>query len=324
MGKSDCATKAFLSKRNVFADLVNFSFFGGKKVVAPDDLQETNCNEVVSFCTTENGTAHRERLRDLAMNVVMRQAGGTKYIVVGVENQRRTHLAMPARCMLYDAMRHTENLRRMVETNKRRNAEREFLSGLRKEDRLPPVVTLVIYWGHGAWKGPRSLHDMIDFPKDSLKKLCADYRLNLIEPASMGDSDFKRFRTDLGAVLHYIKLQDDGGKWRQLSSGNKRCRTLSREAAVALQAVTGADFPIDEQEETIDMCKAVRQIKQWGYEEGRQNGFEEGEQSGFTKGIQKTISILKKLQLDMEQIQERLMEEYGLSATEAQKFLLNP
>ena len=331
MGKSDCATKVFLSDRIVFADLVNCGVFGGRQVVCKDDLQEANCEEVVSFHGVGRGSGHGERLRDLAMNVVVREARGTKFIVVGVENQRKTHLAMPARCMLYDAMRHAENLRRIVAANRRgRRPGRDLLSGLRPEDRLPPVVTLVVYWGRGGWKGPRTLHDMIDFPAEGLKPLCADYRMNLIEPAAMEDADFKKFRTDLGAVLHYVKVQDDPGELERLLHEDERFKTLGREAAEVIAAVTGAEISIDEHEETIDMCKAIRQIKQSayaegkqsGFAEGKQSGFAEGKQSGFAEGIRKTVSILKSLQVGMEQIQAKLMEEYSLTADEASKYLL--
>ena len=323
MGKSDCATKVFLSDRKVFADLVNCGVFNGRQVVCAEDLLETTCDEVVSFGDGGGASGHRERLRDLAMNAVVREARGTKFIVVGVENQRRSHLAMPARCMLYDAMRHAANLRRIVAMNRKgRSAGRDFLSGLRPEDRLPPVVTLVIYWGRGRWKGPRTLHEMMDFPEDGLRNLCADYRLNLIEPAAMDDKAFAAFRTDLGAVLHYVKLQDDGDALEQLLHRDRRFSALQREAAEVLEAVTGTTIPINQAEEVIDMCKGEKQLLQRAFTKGEQSGFTKGEQSGFTEGIRKAVLILKGLQLDMAQIQEKLMEAYALTADEARKYLL--
>src|SRR5699024_10896867 len=39
----------------------------------------------------------------------------------------------------------------------------EFLSGMRKGDRLIPCYTMVIYWGEEKWDGPRSLGDMMEF-----------------------------------------------------------------------------------------------------------------------------------------------------------------
>ncbi len=328
MGKSDCATKVFLSDRRIFADLVNYRIFGGKQVVEASDLQETSCDEVTPLPDGIGSPSYKESLRDMVMNVAMRTPDGTKYLVIGVENQMSSHLAMPARCMLYDAMRHTENLRRIINDNKEKHlAGREFLSGLCPEDRIPPVVTLVVYWGPGCWTGPRFLHEMVDYPDEQLKTLCADYQLNLIEPAMMDEAAFHDFRTDLGAVLHYAKAQADGGELRRLLCEDERCKMLSRNAAEVVQTVLGMEIPIGENEEVTDMCKALEQIKQWSFEEGEQTGFAKGEQTGFAKGeqtgIQKAVSILKELQLDMGVIQEKLMTAYSLTADEALKYIHN-
>ena len=62
------------------------------------------------------------------------------------------------------------------------------------------------------------------------------------------------------------------------------------------------------------MCKGEKQLLQ--------RAFTKGEQSGFAEGIRKAVLILKGLQLDMAQIQEKLMEAYPLTADEARKYLL--
>ena len=40
MGRNDAASKNYLSKNEVFADAVNYHFFGGRQVVRPEDLRE--------------------------------------------------------------------------------------------------------------------------------------------------------------------------------------------------------------------------------------------------------------------------------------------
>ena len=130
------------------------------------------------------------------------------------------------------------------------------------------------------------------------------------------------FRTDLGAVLHYVKLQDDGDALEQLLHRDRRFSALQREAAEVLEAVTGTTIPINQTEEVIDMCKGEKQLLQRAFTKGEQSGFTKGEQSGFAEGIRKAVLILKGLQLDMAQIQEKLMEAYALTADEARKYLL--
>ena len=45
----------------------------------------------------------------------------------------------------------------------------EFLTGMAKEDRLAPVVTLVLYLNDKPWDGARSLHEMLNFKNISEK-----------------------------------------------------------------------------------------------------------------------------------------------------------
>ena len=60
-------------------------------------------------------------------------------------------------------------LRKQVkEQEKRDPAEKllpgtEFLSGLKKGDRLIPVISLVIYYSPDSWDGPRTLHEMLNW-----------------------------------------------------------------------------------------------------------------------------------------------------------------
>ena len=46
MGRNDAVSKKYLSKNDVFADAVNYHFFGGQKVVRPEDLKEQDPEEL--------------------------------------------------------------------------------------------------------------------------------------------------------------------------------------------------------------------------------------------------------------------------------------
>ena len=64
-----------------------------------------------------------------------------------------------------------------------------------------------------------------------------------------------------------------------------------------IKILTGSDFEIREEEEKIDMCKALEDLK----EEGRQEGWQEGRQDGIRKLI---LKILAKNQFSYEEIAE--------------------
>lgn len=59
----------------------------------------------------------------------------------------------------------------------------EYLSGFSKQDRLIPVITLVLYFGMEPWDGARSLKEMLDLSElpEGLKELVSDYPMHLLE-----------------------------------------------------------------------------------------------------------------------------------------------
>ena len=75
---------------------------------------------------------------------------------MGIENQRKTHYGMPLRVMIYDALgylkEYQEISRKHREAGDKASAE-EFLSGLHKEDRLHPIISIVIYYNEKPWDG---------------------------------------------------------------------------------------------------------------------------------------------------------------------------
>ena len=66
-----------------------------------------------------------------------------------------------------------------------------FICGLKKHadepeysrrHRLPLVLTLVLNFGHSAWKGPQSFIDMADYSDDDLVQLAEQGKIVLIDP----------------------------------------------------------------------------------------------------------------------------------------------
>ena len=79
---------------------------------------------------------------------MMMAEDGTRIVVLACENQDEIHYAMPVRGMLYDALNYTEQIRqirKIRKENKELENSSEFLSGLKRSDRLTPVITVVFY-----------------------------------------------------------------------------------------------------------------------------------------------------------------------------------
>ena len=114
------------------------------------------------------------------------------YLLLGVENQSNVHYAMPVKNMVYDSLEyaaqvqkaeasHREALRRK-DPNEKKTDSAEFLSGFYREDRLLPIITVVVYFGADSWDAPRSLHEMFVVQDECILSLVPDYQINLIAP----------------------------------------------------------------------------------------------------------------------------------------------
>ena len=80
--------------------------------------------------------------------MIKKAAYGVEFVVMGIESQQHIHYAMPLRHMVYDAMSYLkeyQEITRRYKKEKEKTTEDEFLSKMRKEDRLHPVITLTLY-----------------------------------------------------------------------------------------------------------------------------------------------------------------------------------
>ena len=211
-------------------------------------------------------------------------------ILVALQNQTKIHYAMPVRVMNTDAANYHNQwteLQKLHRKNKDLTGSAEFLSGMKKEDRLKPVLTIVAYFGREPWNGPRTLKDLLN-----LSGLDPAIRKIMVE-------NQKEFHTldkdayDLIGVMSNTK-EFDSLKPTVLKKGGH-----------------------------YDMCKAIDDMIQDGREEGRKAGIEIGRKSGIQAG-RNTLNILfQKLIQDNRQdellqsihdpgLQLKLLKEYSL------------
>mgnify|MGYP000557831251 FL=1 len=244
MGKVDIATKQYMSHRDVIADVFNFYIYDGRQVIKPEKLQKIDTAEVALPYGNDAEIAV-QKLRDNIMLWTMAMDDKAAYAVLGIENQDKIHYAMAVKNMLYDALQYAKQVEEAKRSyrnglNKKRiklNSE-EFLSGLKKADRLMPVITLVVYFGDKDWDGAKSIHEMLSVDDDELLSYVPNYKINLIEPAKISDEDYDKFKTDVGSVLQFIKHQsDEDGSWIK---GKTRFKHVEKEAVELINLITGS------------------------------------------------------------------------------------
>lgn len=277
------------------------------------------------------GLDGKRRLIRRSRDVIKKASFGAYFVLLAEENQDKVHYAMPVRSMLYDALEYTEQ----VEALKRRHRERgdrlegdAFLSGITRDDRIMPVVTLTVYHGAKPWDGPRSLYDMLEMDRDSkeweaLKEVLPDYRLNLVELNNM--QHLERFRSSLQPIFTVLQYnrRDKRKFYEYLENHREELRQLDDDSVRAMLALLGEqkrllrmlELPGDEGKERMDVYNAIDELIADGKEEGKAIGLELGQ-----KRVNELILLLARAGRTQDMIraagdrqyQEKLFEEFGI------------
>ena len=315
MGAKDTKAKEFLSDNRRFADLCNFYLFNGQDTIKAEELQTQDTTEVLSVFGVTKKELMVQKWRDLLKKIIIKRTDFCTYMIIGVENQTDIHYAMPVKNMIYDAINYGKQVNEAAKEHrvgKNLKNRGEFLSGFSKDDKLTPIVTLTLYWGADEWDAPRSIHDMLSTVEPEVLKFVPNYSLNLIVPGEI--TDFEKFRTSLGAVLEMIKYSKDEEAMNTLILTKPIYKDLENEAVKAINLFTGLELKINEEEKTMDMCKAWADHRQAGVKEGIKEGrAEEIIEMGHEFGLSEH-DILDKLQKKLDISLQKAQEYFAMFA----------
>ncbi len=279
MGKADTVTKAYMRENTVFADAFNFLIYGGKKVIEPENLKELDTTEIAmpfGDAATEGAV---QKYRDILKSAVVMQDETASYILLGIENQTDVHYAMPVRNAIYDALQYGKQVSEIAERHRnevgRKHRKSEYLSGFHKDDKITPVITVVVHFGANKWDGPKSLHEMMEVPNRELLEFIPDYKIHLIDPAQLTPNDLNQFETSLREVMGYIKYSKDKEKLAAFLNDNAD-EWIEVNAARVIKTITRTPIEIPEGAEVINMCEAIEAMMKDSKEVGKTEGIMEG------------------------------------------------
>lgn len=293
--KPDVILKEFWRDNERFADLFNAVLFHGEQIIDPNDLVEadTDISSIVTF------KEHAKTVQKL-LDVVKKTAYGIDFVIWGLENQLRIHYAMPLRNMLGDSLGYLKEYSELVRKNKEAKNlcnPHEFLSGMKKGDRLHPMITICVYYGEDPWDGPVTLMDMLDVP-EALKPLVSDYKMNLIQ---VRDSEAYHFHSkDVHTLFEITRniYQDNYKKIDEIYGS----RSISTELGLAIGAITESqrliNLALKRKDGKFQMCKALERLENNGR-------------------IEATIKTYHEFNATQEAAMKKIMTEYKLSEDEA-------
>ena len=275
---------------DVFADAFNFFLYQGDSVIDPGQLRELDPAELAMPYGADRKSEPVQKYRDILKGLAAMEDGKRAYLLLGIEGQTRVHYAAPVKGMLYDALQYA----RQVEQTGRKHREKkeygrrgsgEFLAGFYKEDRLLPVITLFISFSPEEWDGPRSLWEMVEVEDEAVLARLPDYRINLVTPAQLEKEAFGKFHSSLGDVLEFIKYSSDKEKLMDWLHQEKPELTMGRKEVEVLNACVNAKLAIKEDEEGVEVCKAIEDYKREAVEKATKEVTER-----VTKTVTKTVT----------------------------------
>ena len=268
--KPDTILKTFWRDNDHFADLFNAALFDGEQVLNPADLMEVD-TDVSSMVKFNN---HAETVQKV-LDVVKKTAYGVDFVIWGLENQSKIHYAMPLRHMIGDSFSYLKEYNEIAARNKAEKgfeSSDEFLSNLKRTDRLHPVISLCVYYGEKEWDGPFCLADMLEIP-EKLKPLVSDYKMNLLQLRKSGSLRFHNPDVDTVFDISRSIYEKDFQKINTVYKEKAIPAELESIGAITeSQKLINHALQSEKKGGQIYMCGALEELVNEGVERGKQEG----------------------------------------------------
>lgn len=309
--KPDTVLKNYWRDNSRFADFFNAVLFDGKAVILPDELEDLDTEES-SVLEHRKYAESIEASRD---NIKIRKrssAFGAEFVMLGKESQSHIHYSMPLRVMGYDYGTYKKQYEDIAATYQSSDGldPDEYLSRMKKTDKLIPVITVVVYYGEKSWDGAKSLHEMLRIPAE-IAPYVNDHKMILVEARQ---NNLALHNTNNIDFFHLLEIILD----RSLSRNKARQKAIQYDEEhtpdkSVIMAVAGAanrtmNYHMFEEGE-VRMCTLFDEIKVEGRLEGKLEGrAEEIVESGY------------EFHLSERDILERLQKKLDVSLQKAQEY----
>ena len=276
MGTKDTITKDYMADNRIFADVFNHLLYKGKNIIEPDSLQPLDTTALTVPYGAEKSEVPIQKFRDEFKALTAMKDKSRIYLLLGIENQSEQHFAMPVKNMVYDALEYAGQVEKSARSHREArewaSSSGEYLTGFYRNDRLIPVITVVVYFGSDTWTAPRSIHEMLSVQDPEILSMIPDYRINLFSPAEIKDEELNKLQSNLREVMFFIKYAKDKRKLQELTSHDSSFQSLELKAARVINSITGLNLQFKEKERMVNMCQAVQEMCDDARAEGRAEG----------------------------------------------------
>ena len=267
MGK-DVKWSEFFEDNRRYADIINGVVCKGQQLVSQENLSELDSRSKGKF---------RDAVRKVAF--------GVNFAIVGIENQDEIDYEFPVRIMEYDVARYRRQIS-AIKKSVREKGEKlkpgEYMYGFKKNSRLHPVTTIVLYAGEEQWDGPESLHEIIDFTDipESLRESVQDYKIVILDIRRLKDTSI--FQTDVRQVFDFIRCSENWDALYDLVSSNPYFQSMDEDAYEIISKYANINDGVVKMDDYrredggVNVCKGIRDLMEHSKAEGREEGVQLG------------------------------------------------
>ena len=310
MGKKENPLLVYYNQPERFAQLLNGWLFQGRSFLEAGDVKEADRR-------MEEKGGRRKEYRGRSRDLFKRLDNAVVRLYVGAEPMEYVDYAMPLRVMDSDMLSYVHQKKAISKEHmKRRDLKQdEYLSRFSKQDRLLPVITLVLYCGEKPWDGARCLHEMLELSglPEELKAYVENYSIHILDVCHTPDDRLREFPAELCFLLMCIKYAKDKEAFLCLTE-RAEVSVVSEDTYETIAEYLGEPELLESEAGTEggrDMCKAIREL------------VEDGEKRGIEKGIEKGIGLAKQiLKLAKENIPaDEIARQLSISEKEVRQLL---
>ena len=144
------------------------------------------------------------------------------------------------------------------------------------------------------------------------KKVIDPAKLKEIDPAKLTEGQLNQFSTSLKEVMGYIKYSKNKEQLLKFLQTDAH-RSIEMNAVRVIKTITNTPIKVSEEEDEIEMCKAIEDL----IFESEARGRAEGETRGEAKGM---IEICLDMNFSKEDILKKLQEKLNISRQQASEY----
>ena len=291
MGHKDFVQNQYFESNLRFADICNGILFHGETVIKDNELEESDSVFVQLFEKNQGKKITADKVKKWK---------GKHIAILALENQSYVDYRMVLRIMMEEAMAYNKQRETMFQQlleSGYRFQDNEYVSKMKKDQKLLPVIPIVLYLGTDSeWDAATSLYEILDID-ESMKPFVNNYKLNIYDYHR--ETDFSRFKTENRYLFEILSNRNNKQNLMKVFEDVEAHCKLDSYSAELLLKMADVKYDVKKIIETKNgevnykVCKAIDDLKQEardeGYKSGKHDGYKSGMDDGYKSGITYTL-----------------------------------